>query len=91
MLTLVCIALRPQAAYASPNAICQFKQQRMPCSVLNRNGWWTIAWQDGVTERYKELRGGRLQDNRGGLWTIYNRQNHTYLEHSNGNVIDIFY
>ena len=91
MVTLVCIASEPQAALASTNAICQFKRQRMSCSVIIRNGWWTIAWQDGVTERYKALSGGRLQDKRGGVWTIYSRNNHTYLQHSNGNVVDIFY
>jgi len=91
ILVLGCITLIPKAAHASLNATCQFKQQRMPCSVVNRNGWWTIAWQDGVTEKYKELSGGRLQDKRGGIWTIYSRQKHTYLQHSNGNIIDIFY
>jgi hypothetical protein len=96
MLTVSILALgallqHPQATHAALNAICQFKQQRMPCSVVNKNGWWTIAWQDGITEKYKELSRGRLQDKRGGIWTIYSRQKHTYLEHSNGNVIDIFY
>jgi len=91
IVALECISLIPIAAHASLNATCQFKQQRMPCSVVNRNGWWTIAWQDGVTEKYKELSGGRLQDKRGGIWTIYSRQKHTYFQHSNGNIIDIFY
>jgi len=85
------ITMSPMTANASLNSICQFKQQRMPCSVVKKDGQWTISWQDGITETYHVLSGGRLQDKRGGIWTIYSRLNHTYLQHSNGNVIDIFY
>ena len=85
------ITLPPATAYESLNEICQFKQQRMPCSVVNKDEQWTISWQDGITETYQVLSGGRLQDKRGGIWTIYSRRNHTYLQHANGNVIDIFY
>ena len=91
LLALGCITSMPQAAHATLNAICQFKQQRMPCSVSISGGWWTIAWQDGITEGYKVLSGGRLEDKRGGVWTIYSRYKHIYLKHSNGNIIDIFY
>ena len=90
-MTLAGNVLLPPTAQASLNNICQFKQQRMPCSVAVKDGKWTISWQDGITEIYKELSGGRLQDKRGGVWTIYSRRKHTYLQHSNGNVIDIFY
>ena len=90
-LVLGTTALVTPAAHASLNAICQFKQQRMPCNVVNQGGQWTIRWQDGIIETYKELSGGRLRDKRGGIWTIYSRRNHTYLKHANGNVIDIFY
>ena len=83
--------LMPQTADASLKGICEFKQQKMPCSVVNKDGQWTISWQDGITETYKVLSGGRLQDKRGGNWTIYSRHKHTYLQHANGNVIDIFY
>ena len=90
-LALGSIGLWPSTAHASPKTVCQFKQQRMPCNVVNKNGHWTINWQDGVTETYKELQGGRLRDARGGIWTLYSRRNHIYLKHANGNVIDIFY
>ena len=91
LLALGTTTLIPPVAHASLNATCQFKQQRMPCNVVNQGGQWTIRWQDGITETYKELSGGRLRDKRGGIWTIYSRRNHTYLKHANGNVIDIFY
>ena len=90
-LALGSITFLPVTAYASLNEICQFKQQRMLCSVTNKDGQWIINWQDGITETYQVLSGGRLQDKRGGIWTIYSRRDHTYLQHSNGNVIDIFY
>ena len=90
-LALGSTAFLPATANASLSSICQFKQQRMQCSVVIKDEQWTIRWQDGITETYKVLSGGRLQDKRGGIWTIYSRRNHTYLQHSNGNVLDIFY
>ena len=83
----------PPTALAGKNfsAICSFKQTRMPCTVQITDGQWRIQWQDGLSETYQTLANGNLKDARGGIWTIYSRQSHTYLQHSNGNIIDIFY
>ena len=83
----------PPYALAGKNlsAICSFKQTRMPCTVQITDGQWRIQWQDGVSETYQTLANGNLKDARGGIWTIYSRQSHKYLQHNNGNIIDIFY
>ena len=72
-------------------ATCSFKQTRMPCTVTISNGTWKIKWQDGVSDTYREIGNGDLKDARGGVWRLYSRHKHTYLEHTNGNIIDIFY